>query len=62
MHSSICKTYLVSWCCIDIWSIRGGGGVSLPWVYVHSAIYETYFGVVVSHRSTVDWRRGLHGP
>ena len=22
--------------------MRGGDGVSLPWVYVHSAIYETY--------------------
>ena len=28
-----------------------------PWVYVHSAIYDT-FSVVVLHRSMVDWRRG----
>ena len=42
MHSSICKTYLVWSCCIDLWSIGGGGGVSLPWVYVQSAICETY--------------------
>ena len=25
------------------WLIGGGGGVNLPWVYVHSAIYETFF-------------------
>ena len=73
MHSAICETYLVYWCCIDLWSIGGGyiclqymyillyvkllwcsgfsrdlcligggGRVSLPWVYVHSAICETY--------------------
>ena len=24
-----------------LWSIRGGG-ITLPWVYVHSAIYENY--------------------
>ena len=33
---------------------RTGDGVSLSWVYVHSAIYETAFGVVVIHRSIVD--------
>ena len=27
---------------MDLWSIRGGGGVHLPWVYLHSAMYETY--------------------
>ena len=43
MHSSICKTYLVWSCCIDLWSIGGGGGVSLPWVYMLSTIYETLF-------------------
>ena len=53
MHSTICATALVQWCYIDLLSIRGGGGVNLPWVYVHSAIYET-FGVVVFQRSTVD--------
>ena len=26
-------------------------GVSLPWVYVYSAIYEMLFGVVVLQRS-----------
>ena len=44
---SICKTYLVWSCCIDLWSIGGGGGVSLPWVYMLSTIYETLFGVVM---------------
>ena len=29
------------------------GGV-LPWVYVHSAIYDTYLVRVVLHRSMVD--------
>ena len=32
--------------------------VSLPWVDVHCAIYETYLGVMVFQRSMVDWRRG----
>ena len=41
VHFSLCETYSVKWCCIDLWLIRGGSGVSLPWVYVHSAIYET---------------------
>ena len=26
----------------DQWSIGGVGGVNLSWIYVHSAIYETY--------------------
>ena len=42
VHSAICETYVVQWCCIDLWSVRGGCGVSLQWVYVHSAICETY--------------------
>ena len=25
---------------MDLWSIGGGGGVKLPWVYVHCTIYE----------------------
>ena len=25
VHSPICETYLVQWCCIDLWSIRGEG-------------------------------------
>ena len=32
MHSSICETYFK----------EVGGGVTLPWVYVHSTICETY--------------------
>ena len=36
------QTYVVLWCYIDLWSIRGGGGVILPLVYVHSSISETY--------------------
>ena len=35
---------------------RRGCGVSLPWVYVHSTICENCFGVVVLHRSIVDYR------
>ena len=27
---------------MDVCSIGGGGGVNLPWVYVHCTIYETY--------------------
>ena len=40
VHSAICETYSVLWCCIDVWLIRGGG-VCLPSVYVHSSICET---------------------
>ena len=42
VHSTICKTTLVLWCCIDLLLIRGGDEFNLLWVYVHSAIYETY--------------------
>ena len=42
VHATICKTTLVYWYCIDLLLIGGGGGVNLSWVYVHSAIYETY--------------------
>ena len=31
--------------------------VSLPWVYVHSSICETYLDVVVFQRSMLNWRR-----
>ena len=34
--------FLVWLCCIDLLSVRGGSGVSLPWVYLHSPICETY--------------------
>ena len=43
-HSPICETDLVWWYSIDLWSI-GGGGWNL-------------FGVVVFHRSMINWRRG----
>ena len=33
---------LVEWAFIDLLLIGEEGGVNLPWVYVHSAIYETY--------------------
>ena len=33
-------------------------GVHLLWVYVHCAIYETSFGVMVLQRSMLNWRRG----
>ena len=42
MHSAICEMHLVKWCCIDLCSIRGGDGFSLPRVHVHSSICETY--------------------
>ena len=38
VHSAICKTYLVWWYAIDLWSI--GGGVALA--YVHSVICDSY--------------------
>ena len=41
-HPAIYETYFEYWYCIDLWLIRGWGGLSLPWIYVHSAIYETY--------------------
>ena len=33
MHSAICETYLVYWCCIDLWSI-GGGYICLQYMYI----------------------------
>ena len=76
VNFAIYDTYVVYWCCIDLWLIGGAGfgyvchgymcirlymklmqcsgvqrsivnwrrgsGISLPWVYVHSAIYATY--------------------
>ena len=49
---SICHGYMcivlymkLIWCNgfpADLCSIGGGGGVNLPWVDVHCAIYETY--------------------
>ena len=41
----------------DVCLIGAGGGVNLPWIYVHSAIYYL-FGTKVFHRSMVDWRKG----
>ena len=48
MHATICETVLVQWCCIDVLSTGGRrvGSVS-P-------------GVVVFHRSMVDWRRDIY--
>ena len=39
-----CNGFPEIWCSgvVDLWSIGGGSVVNLPWVYVHSAIYETY--------------------
>ena len=37
-------------------------GVNLPWVYVHSAIYETDFGVRVFQRCILNWRGGVNLP
>ena len=42
---------------IYVW-IGGGGGVSLPLVYVHSSICESYLVLVVFQRSISEWRRG----
>ena len=38
--------------------IGGGGGVSLPWVDVHSVICENLLCVMVLPRSMLTWRRG----
>ena len=46
MHFSICETYLVKWCSIDLWSIGGGG--------------QHLFTVVVFHGYMVDGRRRLY--
>ena len=43
---------------MDLWSIGGGGGVNLPWVYVHCAIYDYLFGVMVFQTSMLDYRTG----
>ena len=37
---------------------RRWGGVNLPWLYVHCAIYETDLMSWFSQRSMLDWRRG----
>ena len=65
---SVCHGYMcillymkLFWCSgfPEIYARLGEGvGVSLPWVYVHSAIYET-FGVVVFQRSMLDWRGSI---
>ena len=42
---ALCYIYMkLIWLMVlrDLWSIGGGGGVNLPWVYVNCAIYETY--------------------
>ena len=52
MHSAICDQ-----CCCMPYIYGQLEGVHLPLVYVHSAICETYFSVVVFHRSMVNWRR-----
>ena len=48
VHSLICETHLVQWCCMDLWSIDRGSicivymcillEVKLIGVYVHSPI------------------------
>ena len=55
MHSAICKIYLVQWYSIDLWLI--GGGYMCPEVYVAFCYMLKLFGVVVFHRSIVNWRR-----
>ena len=49
------RSYIVQQYSIDLWSIDGGYIWIL--VYVHSAICEYLFGVLVFHRSLVNWRR-----
>ena len=49
--------YLVYWFSRDLFSIGGGGGVNLPWVYVHRAI-SAKCGVVLFKASMLDWRMG----
>ena len=46
VHYAICETYLVQWSFRDLWSIGGGG------------MGPVCTGVVVFHRSMVNWRRG----
>ena len=55
VHSAICETYMVLWYSIDLWSIGGGLGIC-AFCYM-----QDLFGVVVFHRSMVDWRR-VHVP
>ena len=40
--SAICEAYLVYLCCIDLFWIGIGGGVSMSLVYLHSSICQTY--------------------
>ena len=41
LHSAMYKTYLVKWCCIGLWSIRGGERVSLH-EYMCILVYMTH--------------------
>ena len=41
VHSTLYETYLLQWFSRNLCSIGEGGGVNLPWVYVHSALCET---------------------
>ena len=60
VHSSICDTYSVQWCSMDIWSIGGGGMSSLG---IFAFFYmSNLFDIVVFHRSMVNWRKGVHVP
>ena len=45
MHCAIYETSVVYWFCRDLCLIGGGGGVNLPRVYMHFAIYETDLSV-----------------
>ena len=54
VHSSIRETYLVQWYSIDLWSI--GGGVHLALGICAFCYMLNLFGVVVFHRSMVNWK------
>ena len=65
---SVCHRYMcilwymkLMWCsgvCIDLWLIGSVGGVSLPMGIFAFCYMWNLCGVVVLHRSVVDWRRG----
>ena len=45
------------WYSRDLCLIGGGGGINLPWIYVHYTI-SVKFGVAVFKACMLDWSRG----
>ena len=55
MYFPICETYLVQWCSRDVWLIGGGTSAMSICAFLNMLNLS---GVVVFHRTTVNWMRG----